>query len=84
MPKQQRIRDPLHDLIEFNVDRVHLRYAPAFAMNSRNGMKNGGAKIPMRLLARSIIRFYQLASIPPAICAGFCCSTCSPTFLAAW
>jgi len=24
MPKQQRIRDPLHDLIEFNVDRVHL------------------------------------------------------------
>jgi HD superfamily phosphohydrolase len=24
MPKQQRIRDPLHDLIEFNVERVHL------------------------------------------------------------
>ncbi len=24
MPKQQRIRDPLHDQIEFNVDRVHL------------------------------------------------------------
>ncbi len=24
MPKQQRIRDPLHDLVEFNVERVHL------------------------------------------------------------
>lgn len=24
MPKQQRIRDPLHDLIEFNIDEVHL------------------------------------------------------------
>src|SRR5258707_8318359 len=24
MPKQQRIRDPLHDLIEFNVERSHL------------------------------------------------------------
>src|SRR6266481_5621492 len=24
MPKQQRIRDPLHDIIDFNVDEVHL------------------------------------------------------------
>ena len=24
MPKQQRIRDPLRDIIDFNVDEVHL------------------------------------------------------------
>jgi hypothetical protein len=39
MPKQQRIRDPLHDLIEFNVERSQLENC--FGASSRPVHFNG-------------------------------------------